>query len=153
MTEKVLLAVVHSLNKFRHYITSYQTFVHTNHVDIKYLMSKLDVNAIIIRCLLLLLHFDLTRIHKSGRENVVANFLSRLALPAGEEGMVDDQLPNEHLFSILVLSPWFSDIANCLVATQFPPNLSSKEKSKIIRKSAPFTWIGGKLFKLTHIKF
>ncbi|WP_369124432.1 RNase H-like domain-containing protein, partial [Actinobacillus pleuropneumoniae] len=28
MTEKELLVVVHSLNKFRHYITGYQTFVH-----------------------------------------------------------------------------------------------------------------------------
>jgi len=27
-------------------------------------------------------------------------------------------------------------------------NFSSKEKSKIVRKSAPFTWIRGNLFKL-----
>ena len=83
-----------------------------------------------------------------GKENVVADFLSRLNLPASEEGMVDDQLLNEHLFTISVLSPWFSDIENYLVSAQFPPNLSSKEKSKIIRKSTPFTWIGGNLFKL-----
>eukprot|EP00253_Pinus_taeda_P003522 PITA_03522 len=31
---------------------------------------------------------------------------------------------------------------------QFPPNLSCKEKSSIIRKSAPFTWIRGSIFKL-----
>jgi len=35
-----------------------------------------------------------------------------------------------------------------LVSTQFPPHLSSKEKSKIVRKSAHFTRIGGNLFKL-----
>ena len=62
--------------------------------------------------------------------------------------MVDDQLPNEHLFAISVLSPWFVDIANYLVSAQFPPNLSSKEKGNIVRKSDPFTWIGGNLFKL-----
>jgi len=39
-------------------------------------------------------------------------------------------------------------MANYLVSTQFPPNFPSKEKSKIVRKSAPFTWIGGNLFKL-----
>ena len=49
ITKKKLLAVVHSLNKFRHYITSYQTFVHTDHVAIRYLMNKPDVNACIIR--------------------------------------------------------------------------------------------------------
>src|SRR6202034_2345491 len=34
------------------------------------------------------------------------------------------------------------------VSAQFPLNLSSKEKRKIMRKSTPFTWIGGNLFKL-----
>eukprot|EP00253_Pinus_taeda_P003448 PITA_03448 len=44
--------------------------------------------------------------------------------------MVDDQILDEHLFSISVLSPWFFDIANYLVAGRFPPNISS-EKRKI----------------------
>lgn len=62
--------------------------------------------------------------------------------------MVDDQLPDEHLFAISVLSSWFFDIENYLVCARFPPNFSSKEKNKIVRKSAPFTWIGGNHFKL-----
>eukprot|EP00253_Pinus_taeda_P032504 PITA_32504 len=148
VTEKEFLAVVHSLNKFRHYITGYQTFVHIDHGAIKYLMNKLDVNARIIRWLLLLQQFDLTIVDKPGKENVVANFLSRLDLPASEEGIVDDQMPDEHLFSISILSSWFADIANYLVSAQFPLHLSSKEKSRIVRKSAPFTWIGGNMFKL-----
>lgn len=90
MTEKELLPIVHSLNKFRHYITGYQIFLHTDHAAIKYLMKKLDVNVRIIRCLLLLQQFDLTIIDKPGTENVVADFLSRLSLPTGEEGMGDD---------------------------------------------------------------
>ena len=115
MTEKELLAVVHSLNKFRHYITSYQTFVHSDHAAIKYLMNKLDLNAWIIRWLLLLQQFDITIVHKPSKENVVADFLSRVNFSAGEEEMADYQLPDEQLFSISVLSPWFVDIANYLV--------------------------------------
>jgi len=53
-TEKELLAVVHSLNKFKHYIIGYQTFVHTDDVAIIYLMNKPDVNAHIIRWFILL---------------------------------------------------------------------------------------------------
>ena len=53
-------------------------------------MKKPNVNARIIRWLLLLQQFYLTIVDKPGKENVVADFLSRLALPAGEEGMVDD---------------------------------------------------------------
>jgi len=78
-------------------------------------------------------------VDKLGKENVVADFLSRVNLPTGEEGMVDDQMLDEHLFSISVLSPWFANTTNYLVSAQFPPHLSSKEKSKIVRKSAPFT--------------
>ena len=90
ITEKEFLAVVYSLHKFQHYITGYQTFVHTDHAAIRYLMNKPDVNARIIRWLLLLQQFDLTIIDKPGKENVVADFLSRLYLTAGEEGTVDD---------------------------------------------------------------
>eukprot|EP00253_Pinus_taeda_P008680 PITA_08680 len=60
--------------------------------------------------------FDLTIVDKPGKENVVVDFLSRLDFPVGEEGTVDDQMPDEHLFSISVLSPWFADIANYLVS-------------------------------------
>eukprot|EP00253_Pinus_taeda_P020004 PITA_20004 len=142
VTEKEFLAMVHSLNKFRHYITGYQKFVQTDHAAIRYLMNKPDVNARIIIWLLLLHQFDLTIVDKAGKENVVADFLSRLDLPAGEEGTVDDQMPDEHMFVISVLSLWFADIENYLVSTQFPLHLSSKEKSRIVRKSASFTWIG-----------
>ena len=146
--EKELLVIVYSSNKFKHYITLYQAFVHTSHAIIKYLMNKSDVNARIIRWLLLLQQFDLTLIEKPRKENVVAIFLSILTLPASDEEMVDDQLLDEHLFSISVLSPWFSNIANYMVVVRFPPNLSSKEKRKIVRKSFPFTWIGGNHFRL-----
>jgi hypothetical protein len=40
VTEKELLVVVHAINKFRHYITGYQDFVHTDHSTIRFLMNK-----------------------------------------------------------------------------------------------------------------
>jgi len=142
MNEKEFLAVVHSLNKFKHYITCYQTFVDTDHAGIKYLMNKPDVNASIISWLLLLQYFHSTIIDKPGKENVVAYFLSRLNFPTGEEGVVDDKIPDEHLFTISVLSPWFINIENYLVSTHFPPNLPSNKKSKIVRKSTHSLGLG-----------
>jgi hypothetical protein len=41
VTEKELLVVVHAINKFRHYITGYQAFVHIDHPTIKLLMKNL----------------------------------------------------------------------------------------------------------------
>ena len=78
ITEKELLVVVHAINKFRHYITWYQVYVHTNHDAIKDLMNKTNASGIIIRWLLLLQQLDITIMDKPGRHNVVAYFPSRL---------------------------------------------------------------------------
>ena len=45
VTEKELLAVIYTLNKFKHYVTGYQIFVHTDHSAIKYLMNKLAISG------------------------------------------------------------------------------------------------------------
>lgn len=79
---------------------------------------------------------------------MVAYFLSWLAVRASSEEMVYDQLQNEHLFSISMISPWFTNIENYLVVGRFPPILSSREKRNIVRKSSHFTWIGGNIFRL-----
>lgn len=54
VTEKELLAVVHTINKFRHYITEYQLFVHIDDSTICFLMNKPITNGKITRRLLLL---------------------------------------------------------------------------------------------------
>ena len=54
VTEKELLAVVYSINKFRHYITGYEVFIHTDHSAIRFLMNKPITNGRIAIWLLLL---------------------------------------------------------------------------------------------------
>ena len=45
VTEKELLAMVYSINKFQHYITGYETFIYTDHSSIKLLMNKPITNG------------------------------------------------------------------------------------------------------------
>ena len=51
--EKNMLAVIHSVNKFRHYITGYEVFVHIDHSAIRYLMNKPITHGRVTRWLLL----------------------------------------------------------------------------------------------------
>jgi hypothetical protein len=60
MTEKKMLAVIHVVNKFRHYITIYEVFFHTKYSSIRYLMNKPMTNGRITRWLLLLQEFKIT---------------------------------------------------------------------------------------------
>eukprot|EP00253_Pinus_taeda_P020212 PITA_20212 len=144
VTEKEFLAVIYAINKFRHYITGYTTFVHTDHSAIKYLMNKSITNARVTRWLLLLQEFDITIVDRPGKENVVADFLSRLKI--NENIPVDDSFPDEYLFAVSAHSPWYADIANYLVARKLPSHLSHREKRKIIQQSARYSWISGCLF-------
>lgn len=49
VTEKEFLAVIHIVNKFRHYITGYPIVLYTNHSAIKYLANKPITNGRVTR--------------------------------------------------------------------------------------------------------
>ena len=75
-TEKEFLAVVFALEKFRPYLLGSKTVIFTDHSALKYLMTKKEAKARLIRWILLLQEFDLEIRDKRGIENVVADHLS-----------------------------------------------------------------------------
>eukprot|EP00253_Pinus_taeda_P011339 PITA_11339 len=89
--------------------------------------------------------FDITVVDRPGKENQVADFLSRLN-HIGEDVPVDDDFPDEFLFAISIKMPWFADMANYLAIGKFPPHFSPNHKKRIIRKSADYSWIKGDIF-------
>eukprot|EP00253_Pinus_taeda_P008113 PITA_08113 len=105
VTEKEFLAFIHAINKFRHYITGYPVILYTDHSAIKYLENKPVTNDRITRWLILLQEFDITIKDRPGKENPVADFLSRMPKPV-DAAIVEDQFPDEHLFAVAVQTPW-----------------------------------------------
>ena len=97
VTEKEFLAIIFAIKKFRHYITGYELFLHTDHYVIKYLMNKPLTSGRVTRSLLLLLEFNITVVDRPRKSNVVVDYLSRLKNP-GEVIHVNDDFPDEHIF-------------------------------------------------------
>ncbi|RVW74614.1 Retrovirus-related Pol polyprotein from transposon 17.6 [Vitis vinifera] len=79
-TEKELLFVVFAMDKFRAYLVGSFIVVFIDYSTLKYLLTKHDAKARLIRWILLLQEFSLHIKDKKGVENVVANHLSRLVI-------------------------------------------------------------------------
>jgi hypothetical protein len=93
----------------------------------------------------LLQEFDITIKDRPGKENPVADFLSRIPKPI-DAAAVEDQFPDEHLFVVAVQTPWYADVANYLAVGKLPKHLTPNERKQIVQKSTRFSWIGGYLF-------
>jgi hypothetical protein len=66
--EKELLAVTFAIDKFRSYLVGTKVIIYTNHVALKYLLTKKDSKPCLIRWILLLQEFDLEIKIKGSRE-------------------------------------------------------------------------------------
>nr|GEU40759.1 reverse transcriptase domain-containing protein [Tanacetum cinerariifolium] len=71
-TEKEMLAVVYAFEKFRSYLILNKSIVYTDHSAHKYLFSKKDSKAILLRWVLLLQEFKFKVIDTKGVENLSA---------------------------------------------------------------------------------
>ncbi|GJZ41359.1 reverse transcriptase domain-containing protein [Tanacetum coccineum] len=98
-TEKELLAVVFSFDKFRPYLILSKTVVYINHSALKYLFNKQDAKPRLIRWVLLLQGFDIEIKNKRGRKFSCKSFVKSenpdLGVLTGEE--IANEFPDEHL--------------------------------------------------------
>ncbi|CAN6547386.1 unnamed protein product [Malus baccata var. baccata] len=98
-TEKELLAVIFALDKFRSYLIGTKVIVFTDHVALKYLLTKKEAKPWLIRWMLLRQEFDIEIRDKKGSENVVADHLSRMV--HNEESLpIVETFPDEQLLPI-----------------------------------------------------
>ncbi|RVW22887.1 Transposon Ty3-I Gag-Pol polyprotein [Vitis vinifera] len=146
-TEKELLAVVYALDKFRAYLIRSSIVVFTDHSALKYLLTKQDAKARLIRWILLLQEFNLQIRDKKGVENVVADHLSRLNIAHDTHGLpINDDFPEESLMLVEEV-PWFAHIANYLVTGEIPSEWSSQDKKNFFAKVHAYYWEEPFLFK------
>jgi hypothetical protein len=118
-TEKELLAVVFACDKFRSYLVG-SPVVFSDHTALKYLLSKNDSKARLVRWILLLQEFDITIKDKKGTKNVIADYLSRLTTDSRfDTAQINDYFPDKSLFFISIM-PWFANIVNFLISGLLP---------------------------------
>jgi len=113
-TEKELLAVVFACEKFRSYLVGSLVVVFSDHVTLKYLLSKKDSKVRLVRWILLLQEFDIIIKNKKCTKNVVTDHLSTLTIDSTSDiTSINDYFPGESLLSIAIM-PWLANIIHFL---------------------------------------
>ena len=148
-TEKELLTIVLSLDKFRSYLLGSKVVVFTDHAALKFLLKKPEAKPRLIRWMLLLQEFHIEIRDKSGAENLVADHLSRIER-ASDPFPVQDSFPDEQLLQLQGknISPWFADMVNFLVAGVLPAYFTRAQSDKLKSESKYYVWDDPYLWKL-----
>ena len=141
-TEKEMLTIVFTCEKFRPYILGSHVIIYTDHAAIEYLMAKKEVKLRLIRWVLLLQEFDIEIKDKKGNDNVIEDHLSRLEMTAGKEKgtELEENFPDEQLFLLSVQTPWYADIVNYLACGVVPPEFSYQERRKLRTDCRFYIW-------------
>lgn len=148
-TEKELLAIIFALDKFRSYLLGNKVVVFTDHAAIRYLLSKENVKPRLLRWLLLIQEFHIEIKDKCGKENVVADHLSRLISAYNDDTFhrdIKETFPDESLFAVRTL-PWFATIANYLTDSSLYTDLPSQERKRLEDVCRNYFWEDPFLFK------
>ncbi|GJZ68233.1 reverse transcriptase domain-containing protein [Tanacetum coccineum] len=153
-TEKELLAVVYTFEKFRSYLVLSKSIVYTDHSAIKYLFAKKDAKTRLMRWILLLQEFDVEIRDKKGAENLAADHLSRLENPHQNEfenKEITETFPLETLGSVALRDDstlWFADFANYHAGNFIVKGMSSQQKNKFFKDVKHYFWDDPFLFKI-----
>nr|GEV15998.1 DNA-directed DNA polymerase [Tanacetum cinerariifolium] len=153
--EKEMLAVVYAFEKFRSYMIMNKSIVHTDHSALKYLFTKKDAKARLLRWVLLIQEFDFKVLDTKGVENLAADHLSRLENPyenvLNPKG-INETFPLETLSMVTFRgdssASWFADFANYHAGNFIVKGMTSQQKNKFFKDVKHYFWDEPFLFKI-----
>ncbi|GJT42491.1 reverse transcriptase domain-containing protein [Tanacetum coccineum] len=154
-TEKELLAVVYSFEKFQPYLVLSKSIVYTNHSALKYMLAKQDAKPRLLRWILLLQEFDVVIRDKKRSRKLAADYLSKLENPHQselEKKEITETFPLETLGMVTFRgddnAPWFADFANYHAGNFVIKGMSSQQKRKFFKDVKHYFWDDPFLFKI-----
>nr|GEW75439.1 reverse transcriptase domain-containing protein [Tanacetum cinerariifolium] len=127
--------------------------VYTDQSALKYLFSKKDAKARLLRWILLLQEFDFKVIDTKGAENYAADYLSRLENPyenVFDPKEINETFPLETLNKVAYhdqSTSWFADFANYRAGKFIIKGMTTQQKQKNFKDVRHYFWDDPYLFK------
>jgi hypothetical protein len=147
MMEREGLAMVYTLQKFRHYLLGKHFKMFKYHSTLKCLVNKPVLGGRICRWLLLFQEFDFKVIVKLGKLNARPDHLSRVT--NGEEPMnLEDNFLDAQLFSVHIVDDYFIEIILYLSTCTMTQDYTIAQKKNLVVHSVDYQLIAGHLYKM-----
>ena len=132
--------MVYALDKFRAYLVGLDIIIFIDHSALKYLLTKQNAKARLIRWVLLLQEFNLKIRDKKGVKNVVADHLSILTIAHNTHNPpINGEFPEESLL-LVENTPRYAHIANYWATGELPADWKAQDKKFFFAKNHSYYW-------------
>ena len=134
-------------DKFCAYLVGSIIIIFTDHSALKYLLTKQNAKARLIRWVLLLQEFNLQIRDKKGVENVVVDHLSRLTIAHNTHNPpINDEFPEQSLL-LVEKTLWYAHIPNYLETGESPAEWKTQYRKFFFAKIDSYYWEEPFLYK------
>jgi hypothetical protein len=134
--EKEALAILQALKKWRHYFLGNKELIKTDQRSLQYLGSQRLLEGIQHKLMLKLLEFDYSIEYKKGKENTVADALSRQFQTVDTDSASDDVLNALHCYPVSAAVPsWMLEVAASNTYKNWPLTRTATQPSPYSQES------------------
>ncbi len=146
--EKLALAAIQVVQRFRHYILLCKTTVISDCNPMIYILTKQLLGGKYSKWIVILQEFDLEFEKSKSKKSLVFTELMCDFPRVDSETVAEEPIADESLFLISTLDPWYGDIITYLQTQTFRPDLSRSDRRKVRFQSQQFKIIGDTLYRL-----
>ena len=149
--EKLALAVVQAVQRFRHYILLRKTTVISDCNPMMYILTRKLLGGKYSKWIVILQEFDLEFEKSKAKKSLV--FVELMCdFPSTDiETVAEEHIADESMFLISILDPWYGDIIVYLQTQSFRPEISRSQRRKIRFQSQQYNIIGDTLYRRGEI--
>jgi hypothetical protein len=145
--EKLALAAVQAVQRFRHYILARKTIVISHCNPMQHILTRQLLGGKYSKWIVILQEFDLEFDRATSKKSLVfAELICDFPHTATEKVAVDS-LPDESLFLIATNDIWYGDIIIYLQTQNFRPELSSAERRRVRYQARNYIILGDTLYR------
>jgi hypothetical protein len=145
--EKLSLAAVQAVQRFRHYILSRKTTVISHCNPMQHILTHQLLGGKYSKWIVILQDFDLEFDHAMSKKSLVFIELICDFPHTATEKVAVDSLLNESLFLISTDDLWYGDIIIYLQTQTFQPALSSVERRRVRYQACHYIILGDTLYR------